>query len=388
MMAKLEQRTQFLDSPRGLVLAPRGVSVRHNPWMAGGSTAVPLLREPVYQNVDFIGDLLFGRFFTNEPPPPGPGIGRAFTLPDDDSGAMAMTIMFPRPLPPSNESKSVSGPSQRSTHASSPPEQPVTPARRLKQNARTELRDEINELLRSLDLEELSPNEERQLRVPPTPQFVLESPPTRDSPAGGAQSTTFMEEPSPAREEGLPADEEPRKSRHFAIPKFSGSRGDGDPLRFAATLVGVISIVDSAARLATGYRSLSSENGELLQLASTLSRTSEILNMMIAIVQPQMSGPVGDFALKLSEESEAQVMAAGSLLQSLRKSSFPRALNGLVKKVKFFWKRRQVIHVTRALERIDRRFGLVLQLHEADMTQHLLQSIQNTGIRSTELQNL
>lgn len=374
MVAKLEQRTQFLDRPTSLIVAPTGVSIRRNTWMAGG-TAVPLIQEPVYQNIDFIGNLLFGRFFSSESPPPIPEMGRAFTLPDDVSGAVAIrTAKSPTPQPPSNEFELVTGASQSNTHTYSSPNQTIALARLPKQSAGTDLRDETNGLLRSLNLEELSPNEERQLHTPSAPQLVLEPPPTTEGPAGGDQPTTFVEEPSPAGKAESPPDEKSRKSRRFPMPKFP-SFGI-DPSAALGLAASVIQMVDIAAKLATEYRSLSYGNRELLRLASTLSGTSDVLQMIFEITRTNMLGPVQDFALKISKESEREVMAAQHLLQRFDVKPDSRSLDGLIKTIKLRVNRKEVENVTQALERLDEKFGLVLQIHQVNMTQSMWTDIR------------
>lgn len=352
--------------------------MRRNTWIAGG-TAVPLIQGPADQNIDFIGDLLFGRFFNSKSPPPIPETGRAFTLPDDTSGAVAMTAISPTLQPPSDESDSDPGPSRTNALTSSSPKQHIAPAQSLKQSAETELRDEINSLLRSLNLEELSPNEERQLHTPSAPQLALEPPPTTQSPAGGAQSTTFVEEPSLAGKEGSPPDEGSRKSRRFAKLKFPSF--GMDPISGMGLALSVLQMVELAAKLATVSRSLSYGNKELLRLASTLSGTSDVLQMIFEITRTHMSGPVQEFAMKLSTESERAVKEAHYLLESFHVKSGSRA-RGLSKEIKLQMKRKEIENVTQALERLDGKFGLVLQIHQVEISERMWSRFRSDVVRS------
>lgn len=350
--------------------------MRPNMWTTGG-TAVPIIGESVYREIDFIENLLFGRFFSSESAPPIPEMGRAFTLPDDASGAVAVTARPALPISTQQASgtESVPDPRQRNTHVSSSSNQPKSPAQPPKQSAETDLRDEINELLRSLNLEKLSPNEEQQLQSPSTLQLFLEPPPTAESPASGAQPT-----PS-AGEKGSPPDQKPRKSRRFSIPKFSGFGSDA--LGLAATIV---QMIDISAKLATQVRSLSDKNSELVRLASTLSRVSDVLLMMYEISRVSMSGPIQDLALKLVGESEEAIVAAEHILVGFHtKPVSSTALARLFKKTKFWVNRQKVKNVTQALERLDGTFLFVLQIHQAKITDVLQDGIRNLRYEMQDL---
>ncbi len=373
-MAKMERRTQILDglSPTtaSLLFTPMALSTRGNMQMASGS-AVPPIWESVYREIHFMEDLLFRRFFSTELPLPIPEIGRSFTLPDDASDAVAVAAQPPLSIPVLQAPDT-----EENTDASLSINQHTVPAQPLGQNAGTDLRAEINELLRSLNLEELSPNEERQL--PLMLQSHPKPPSTTESLASGTQPSTLGDEPSPAREEGSPPDEKRRKPRRFAMPRFSGFGIDS--LSLAASL---IQAAEFAAKLATQYRSLSSGGRpELAQLASTLSRASDVLRMMFEISQSSMSGRTQDLALGLVKESEEAVIAADNILKTFHFR--PGSYTALSNMIKFQVNRDKVKNATQSLERLDGMFLFVLQIHQAEVTgpftgwmRHLQDEIQN-----------
>jgi len=376
MLAKVYERTQFLEGPplANAILAPRAVSMRRNTWMVGGAAA-PLTLEGVYEEVGFIRDLFLRRFFSNEAYPQIREMGRAFTLPDNASDT---------PPPPSPES--VPGPGKRQTHAPSSAKQPPALAQPPNESATMGLGDEINERLRSWNLEELSPHEKRQLQTPSSAlQLLLEPPPTTEStesPASGTQPTPFKEEPSPASEQGAPPGEKPRKSRRFAAsPDFSGS--SMDPMASLGIASNILQMVEIAAKLATTYRSLRNNNRELLRLASTLSRVSEVLHMMFEISQTSMSGSIQDLSLRLTAEIQEEVRAAEELLHQLKPGP-STALAHLSKTIKFVIHRQEVENVTQALERLDGKFAFVLQIHQAKVTESFIErmKIVEDGIRN------
>lgn len=158
--------------------------------MVGGSAAALTAVPPAYREIDFIGDFLFRRFLNSESESslPNSTPGRVFTLPDDAPRTMAVAAVPPLPV----------------SACQMPKQSP-------KHYADTDLRGEINELLQSLNLKALSPEEEQHLQRAPALQVLLEPSPTTESPIGSAQPANFGNSSSAAPQEQVPSRRQARE---------------------------------------------------------------------------------------------------------------------------------------------------------------------------------
>ena len=142
----------------------------------------------------------------------------------------------------------------------------------------------------------------------------------------------------------------------------------------APLLSGLLQLVEATARMAIQYRSLLKEVGSWpAQLASSLSRVSDVLRMMAEMTRRSMSSSVQAIALKAGKACEESVRSAEDILirtdPRSKRCALIAHLSVLVGGVVDQQEIRTVIEELRSLKG---RFFFVLQVHQAQMTERLL----------------
>ncbi|QKX58594.1 uncharacterized protein TRUGW13939_05719 [Talaromyces rugulosus] len=318
--------------------------------------------------VDEITDIVYEHFLAR-PRLPLADHGRIYTLPDDVSISVSYpqleTISDHRSVPLTNHSNQFPIPIQQQVQSANERTHSVD------QNT---LAGEINEYLRSLNLEELSEQEAKQVNQTEnnTQRLLLNELGEESSEPLPEQTEINRDQPHSSG-----SGEKWRQKSKFrpTMPSFGSPT---DALSGVSLAISIIQFIDSAAK--TSFNIMRTENSyrELVVLSKRIMQYSNLLEKATSVICTSMSADQQRLAWEVIRDSEEAMREVGNILDVLtyRTETGRQKYTGLLRMLKWQLNKKRVLSLMGEVDSLKSTFSIVLQVHQIQISEHSLREIK------------